>query len=68
MTGELLARTADDNALHPSLTAADMMLLLCGVGFAIRHAPERDDPALADRYLDALLDGELTRRGRTAPS
>jgi AcrR family transcriptional regulator len=68
VTGELLARTADDKGLHPSLTAADMMLLLCGVGFAIRHAPDRDDPALADRYLDALLDGALTRRGRTAPS
>jgi AcrR family transcriptional regulator len=68
VTGELPARTADDNALHPSLTAADMMLLLCGVGFAIRHAPDRDDPALADRYLEALLDGALTRRGRTAPS
>jgi len=45
-----------------------MMLLLCGIGFAIRHAPDRDDPALADRYLAALLDGTLTRRDRDAPS
>ena len=67
-TGKLLSRTADDHALHPSLTAEDMMLLLCGIGFAIRHAPDRDDPALADRYLAALLDGTLTRRDRDAPS
>jgi AcrR family transcriptional regulator len=66
VTGRLLSRTADDHALHPSLTAADMMLLLCGIGFAIRHAPDHDDPALADRYLDALLDGALTGRHRGA--
>ncbi|OZM78958.1 TetR/AcrR family transcriptional regulator [Pseudonocardia sp. MH-G8] len=58
---ELLARTAADDALHPALTVADMMLLLCGVGFALRHAADRDDPALPDRYLNALLDGALTR-------
>jgi AcrR family transcriptional regulator len=64
VTGSLLSRTVDDQAMHPSLTAADMMLLLCGIGFAIRQAPDQDDPALADRYLDALLDGALTRRDR----
>jgi hypothetical protein len=37
------------------------MLLLCGVGFALRHAADRDDPSLPDRYLNALLDGALTR-------
>jgi hypothetical protein len=37
------------------------MLLLCGIGFAIRHAPDPDEPDLADRYLSALLDGVLTR-------
>jgi hypothetical protein len=37
------------------------MLLLCGIGFAIRHAPNHDDPELPDRYLSALLDGVLTR-------
>jgi len=68
VTGSLLSRTVEDNALRPSLTASDMMLLLCGIGFAIRHAPDRDDPALADRYLDALLNGALTRRDRNAPS
>jgi uncharacterized protein YehS (DUF1456 family) len=53
--------------MHPALTVADVMLLLCGVGFAIRHAPDRDDPDLPDRYLSALLDGVLTRRdGRGA--
>ena len=57
----LLARTAADDALRPELTVADMMLLLCGIGFAIRHAPDRDDPALPDRYLSALLDGALSK-------
>lgn len=55
----LLARTAADGRLHPGLTAADMMLLLCGVGFAVRHSPDRDAPDLPDRYLNALLDGAL---------
>jgi hypothetical protein len=48
--------------MHPAFTVAEVMLLLCGVGFAIRHAPDRDDPDLPDRYLSALLDGVLTRR------
>ncbi|GAF45532.1 TetR/AcrR family transcriptional regulator [Rhodococcus wratislaviensis] len=61
---DLLARTAANNALHPAaLTVADMMLLLCGIGFAIRHSANRDDPGLPDRYLSALLDGALTRHG-----
>ena len=64
---DLLARTAAADAMHPDLTVADVMLLLCGVGFAIRHAPDRYDPDLPDRYLSALLDGVLTRRdGRRA--
>jgi hypothetical protein len=58
----LLARTAAADAMDPALTVADVMLLLCGVGFAIRHAPDRDDPDLPDRYLSALLNGVLTRR------
>ncbi len=36
-----------------------MTLLLCGVGFAVRHAPDHEDPELPARYLDALLDGTL---------
>ena len=60
--GNLLAAVAADGALHASLDAADMMLLLCGIGFAIRHVPDRSDPDLPDRYLNALLDGALTRR------
>ncbi|WP_405060263.1 TetR/AcrR family transcriptional regulator [Kribbella sp. NBC_01505] len=55
----LLERSAADGGVHPALTAADMMLLLCGVGFAVRHSPDRDDPDLSDRYLNALLDGAL---------
>jgi hypothetical protein len=55
----LLARAAADEALHPSLNVADMMLLLCGIGFAVRHAPDRDDPDLPERYLNALLDGAV---------
>jgi hypothetical protein len=34
------------DALHPALAVADIMLPLCGVGFAIRHAANRDDPSL----------------------
>jgi hypothetical protein len=44
-----------------ALTVGDVMLLLCGIGFAIGHAPDPDEPELADRYLSALLDGVLTR-------
>jgi len=58
---DLLARTAAANAVRPALTVADVMLLLCGIGFAIRHAPNPDEPDLPDRYLNALLDGVLTR-------
>ena len=60
--GNLLAAVAAEGALHASLDASDMLLLLCGTGFAIRHAPDRSDPDLPDRYLNALLDGALTRR------
>jgi len=59
---DLLARTGAADAVHPTLTVADVMLLLCGIGFAIRHAPNPDEPDLPDRYLSALLDGVLTRR------
>lgn len=62
----LLARAAADGGLRPSLTTADMMLLLCGVGFALRHAPDPDEPGLVDRYLDALLDGALGNSGSAA--
>jgi AcrR family transcriptional regulator len=58
---DLVERTAAANAVHPTLTVVDVMLLLCGIGFAIRHAPDPNDPDLADRYLSALLDGVLTR-------
>lgn len=58
----LLAAAAADGALQSSLDASDMFLMLCGIGFAIRHAPDRSDPSLPDRYLSALLDGALTRR------
>jgi AcrR family transcriptional regulator len=58
----LLAAVAAGGALHSSLDASDMFLLLCGIGFAIRHVPDRSDPTLPDRYLNALLDGALTRR------
>jgi AcrR family transcriptional regulator len=59
---DLIARTAADT-VHPALTVGDVMLLLCGIGFAIRHAPDLEDPDLPDRYLSALFDGVLTRRG-----
>jgi AcrR family transcriptional regulator len=64
--GRLLSRTAADGALRPSLDVADMMLLLCGVGFAIRNAPDRDDPGLVGRYLNALLDGALAQHNAPA--
>lgn len=63
----LLARTAADGGLHPALTAEDVMLLLCGIGFAVRHSPDRADPGLPDRYLGALLDGALSRRAAGKP-
>jgi AcrR family transcriptional regulator len=60
----LLARADAGGALHPALTVADVMPLLCGIGFAIRHAADPDDPGLPDRYLSALLDGVLTRHAQ----
>lgn len=57
--GDLVTRVADDGGLHPALDAADVLLLICGVGFAVRHAAG-DDPGRPDRYLDALLDGVFT--------
>jgi AcrR family transcriptional regulator len=60
----LLARTAAGGRLCPDLTAADVMALLCGVGFAVRHSPDRADRGLADRYLGALLDGALGEKPR----
>lgn len=59
----LLARADADGALHPALTVADVLPLLCGIGFAIRHAADPDDPILPDRYLGALLDGVLHKQG-----
>jgi AcrR family transcriptional regulator len=52
---------AADRLALLALAPSDIMLLLCGVGFAVRHTPNRDDPALLDRYLKALLDGILPR-------
>jgi len=57
--GHLVTRVADHGGLHPSLNAADMMLLICGIGFAVRHGGSAD-PNLPDRYLNALLDGAFT--------
>jgi AcrR family transcriptional regulator len=58
---DLVERVAAADAVHPDFTVADVMLLLCGIGFAIRHAPNPDEPDLTDRYLGALLDGVLIR-------
>ncbi|MGC0417119.1 TetR/AcrR family transcriptional regulator [Embleya sp. AB8] len=58
-TGVLLTRTAGTRSLRPPLRPADLLLLLGGLGLAIRHSPDRADPKLADHYLDALLDGAL---------
>ncbi|WP_439680253.1 TetR/AcrR family transcriptional regulator [Embleya sp. MST-111070] len=66
-TGDLLARAADAEVLRPPLGPADLLLLLYGLGFAVRHSPDRDDPELAARYLDALLTGILVRPPADAP-
>lgn len=63
VVGTLVSRTAADGALRSSLDVTDMMLLLCGVGFAIRNAPDRGDPGIVDRYLNALLYGALDNPG-----
>jgi AcrR family transcriptional regulator len=55
---------AADPSVSPMLGPTDLMLMLCGAGTAIRHAPDRGDPALPDRYLSALLVGLLPRRSR----
>jgi AcrR family transcriptional regulator len=53
---------AADPMVLPALSPRDIMLLLCGVGTAMHHAPDRDSPALPERYLKALLVGILPRR------
>ncbi|GFG54996.1 TetR family transcriptional regulator [Mycolicibacterium agri] len=58
----LIAGTvAAEPLAFPALAPSEILLLLCGVGFGIRHAPDRNDPAFLDRYLKALLDGILPR-------
>ncbi|MFF7245588.1 TetR/AcrR family transcriptional regulator [Embleya sp. NPDC008237] len=59
VTGNLLTRAAGAESLRPPLGPTDVQLMLCGLGFAVRHSPDRNDPELAQRYLDALLDGAL---------
>jgi AcrR family transcriptional regulator len=58
---------AADPLVLPALSPRDIMLLLCGVGSAMRHAPDRDNPALPERYLKALLVGILPRRVGDVP-
>jgi AcrR family transcriptional regulator len=61
---DLLERTAAANVVRPDLSVGDVMILLCGIGYAISHAPNPDEPGLPDRYLNAVLDGVLIRGGR----
>lgn len=60
---DLLGRTAAANVVRPDFTVVDVMLLVCGIGYAISHAPDPDEPGLPDRFLSALLDGVLIRDG-----
>ncbi|AKS36500.1 TetR family transcriptional regulator [Mycolicibacterium goodii] len=53
---------ATDPLMFPTLGPRDIILLLCGAGSAMRHNPDRDDPAVPDRYSKALLVGILPRR------
>jgi AcrR family transcriptional regulator len=48
----LVRRAAD--RLRPGLDATDLMVLLCGLGYAVRLRPDR-----SSAYLDALLAGVL---------
>jgi len=47
-------------AVSPALAPSDIVLILCGVGFALRHSPGHLDPAVRDRYLKVLLVGLLS--------
>lgn len=58
---DLLGRTAAAKVVRPDLTVVDLMLLVCGIGYAISHAADPDEPGLPDRFLGALLDGVLIR-------
>ncbi|MFI6985515.1 TetR/AcrR family transcriptional regulator [Embleya sp. NPDC050154] len=64
-TADLLARAAAVETLRPSLGPGDLLLLLCGLGFAVHRSPDRTDPTLPDRYLDALLAGTLIATAET---
>jgi AcrR family transcriptional regulator len=58
LASRAIAVTGHDNGLQ----AADLMVLLCGIGYAVRNSPRPPTPALADLYLSALLDGALSTR------
>lgn len=50
----LVSRAA--HHLRPGLDPLDLMILVCGLGYATRLRPER-----ASQYLDAMLDGVLAK-------
>lgn len=50
-------RAWGDDRLRPGITAADVLVMLCGLGHAIRHSDTAADRAGA--YLDAFLSGIL---------
>ncbi|KAA9148134.1 TetR family transcriptional regulator [Amycolatopsis acidicola] len=56
----LLAAAVGAGAARPELGPADLLLLLCGTAYAVKHHP-RAGPAVATRYLDALLEGVFPR-------
>ncbi|MET8870089.1 TetR family transcriptional regulator [Nonomuraea sp. NPDC004580] len=60
MIRDLLARAVSEGVLRPGLDAPDLLVLLCGVAYAVKNSPYPDDPAVAARYLKALLNGVLT--------
>lgn len=58
---QLLRRAVDTKVLPDWVTSEELERLLCGVAFAARLHPAATAKPAAQRYLDALLDGLLTR-------
>ncbi|MDR7277389.1 TetR/AcrR family transcriptional regulator [Catenuloplanes atrovinosus] len=62
LSGRLLDRARDAGLIHPEVTQADMIPLLCGVIYAVRvRAGAEDRRAVTRRYLEIMLTG--LRRG-----
>ena len=63
---DLLSRAVSDGVMRPGIDALDLLVLICGIAYAVNHTPHPGDPGVASRYLNALLNGVLIDNGGVA--